>query len=134
MNIINYFKFPYKKLKRLGNKHPNHNKRPFKAIIYCRHFRLFIAALTVLCFTECRPPQPTHTEILWDTWGVPHIYAKDVTSLFYAFGWAQTASHGDRLLRLYGQGRARAAEYWGEEYLDADRYLRIWRVPERTQV
>ncbi len=134
MNIINYFRFPYKKLKRLGNKHSNHNKRPPKAIIYCRHFRLFIAALTVLCLTECGPPQPTHTEILWDTWGVPHIYAKDVTSLFFAFGWAQTASHGDRLLRLYGQGRARAAEYWGEEYLDADRYLRIWRVPERTQV
>ncbi len=28
-----------------------------------------------------------HTEILWDTWGVPHIFATDNSSLFYALGW-----------------------------------------------
>ena len=27
-------------------------------------------------------------EILWDTWGVPHIYASDAVDLFYGFGWA----------------------------------------------
>ena len=64
------------------------------------------------------------TEILWDTWGVPHIFADDAAGLFYAFGWAQTHSHGDLLLRLYGQARGRAAEYWGERYLESDRWLR----------
>ncbi|MEN6311668.1 MAG: penicillin acylase family protein, partial [Acidobacteriota bacterium] len=44
-------------------------------------------------------------EILWDTWGVPHIFSKDVRGLFYGFGWAQMQAHGDVILRLYGQAR-----------------------------
>ncbi|WP_390842043.1 MULTISPECIES: acylase [Nostoc] len=72
------------------------------------------------------------TEILWDTYGVPHIYGKDDRSAFYAFGWAQMQSHGDLLLRLYGQSRGRAAEYWGEEYLDSDRWVLSMGVPERA--
>ena len=61
----------------------------------------------------------TETEILWDTWGVPHIYADSWEGLFHAFGWAQMHSHGNLILRLYGEARGRAAEYWGEEYLIA---------------
>ena len=72
-------------------------------------------------------------EILWDTWGVPHIYSQDSTGLFRAFGWAQTHSHGDLILRLYGQGRGQAAEYWGEKYLSSDRYVRTMGIPDRAQ-
>ncbi|HEX5499697.1 MAG TPA: penicillin acylase family protein, partial [Thermomicrobiales bacterium] len=72
------------------------------------------------------------TEILWDTWGVPHIFADDVAGLFHAFGWAQLHSHGDLILRLYGQARGRAAEYWGEEHLDSDRLLQTMGFPERA--
>ena len=76
---------------------------------------------------------PDQTEILWDTWGVPHIYATDAEALFHAFGWAQMQSHGDLVLRLYGEARGRAAEYWGADNLDNDRYLHTLGVPERTQ-
>jgi acyl-homoserine-lactone acylase len=68
---------------------------------------------------------PAGTEILWDTWGVPHIYADEASGLFYGFGWAQAKSHGDLLLRLYGQARGRAAEYWGEDFVDTDRTIRV---------
>lgn len=37
------------------------------------------------------------TELLWDTYGVPHIYGKDAKSLFQAFGWAQMQSQGNLL-------------------------------------
>lgn len=73
-------------------------------------------------------------EILWDTWGVPHIYAKDTPTLFHAFGWAQTHSHGDLILRLYGQARGRAAEYWGEKYLPSDQYVRTMGIPGRADL
>ncbi len=75
---------------------------------------------------------PSQTEILWDTWGVPHIFAKDDRSLFYAFGYAQTQSHGDLILRLYGQARGRAAEYWGEQYLQSDQWVRMNSVYRRA--
>ncbi len=65
------------------------------------------------------------TEILWDSWGVPHIFATDNSSLFYALGWAQARSHGNLILRLYGQARGRGAEYWGEAYLGARRARRF---------
>lgn len=74
------------------------------------------------------------TEILWDSWGVPHIYAKDAKELFQAFGWSQMQSHGDLILRLYGQARGRAAEYFGETYLNSDRYVRTMGIPTRAKV
>ncbi|NJL02072.1 MAG: acylase [Spirulinaceae cyanobacterium RM2_2_10] len=70
-------------------------------------------------------------EILWDRWGVPHIFSETDAGVFEAFGYAQMHSHGDLLLRLYGQARGRGAEYWGEEYLSADRYTRTLDIPER---
>ncbi|RUT04330.1 7-beta-(4-carbaxybutanamido)cephalosporanic acid acylase [Dulcicalothrix desertica PCC 7102] len=76
---------------------------------------------------------PRSTEILWDTYGVPHIYGKDVRNAFYAFGWSQMQSHGNLLLRLYGQARGRGAEYWGEEYLESDKWTLTMGVPSRAR-
>ncbi|HEY6802290.1 MAG TPA: acylase [Pyrinomonadaceae bacterium] len=73
------------------------------------------------------------TEILWDKWGVPHIFAKSDTAAFYAFGKAQMHSHGDLILRLYGQARGRASEYWGESFLESDKWVRTMGVPGRAQ-
>lgn len=72
-------------------------------------------------------------EILWDTWGVPHIFAPDDASLFYAYGWAQAHNHGDAILRLYGGVRGRGAEYWGEASLAGDQYVLTVGIPERAQ-
>ncbi|WP_414530643.1 acylase [Nodularia chucula] len=74
----------------------------------------------------------TSTEILWDTYGVPHIYGRDAQSAFKAFGWAQMQSHGNLILRLYGQARGQAAEYWGEDYLESDRWVQTMGVPQRA--
>jgi hypothetical protein len=37
------------------------------------------------------------------------------------------------LLRLYGESRRRAAEYWGPANLELDRWLQLNGVPERAQ-
>lgn len=79
-----------------------------------------------------RGPAVERTEILWDTYGVPHIFARDAEELFYAYGWAQAEAHGDLLLGLYGQARGRAAEYWGGEYLNSDRWVRTMGIPARA--
>ncbi|MFB6099486.1 MAG: penicillin acylase family protein, partial [Salinibacter sp.] len=94
--------------------------------------RLLLASLlVVLGLLGCTSrPVPERTEILWDTWGVPHIYGSQADSLMYAFGWAQMKAHGNRVLRLYGEARGRAAEYWGEKYLASDRRVRTLELRE----
>src|ERR1700760_2884193 len=101
------------------------------------HYMKRVCLLTLLLLSLSLSGQRTFAaqspEILWDTWGVPHINARDSESLFYAFGWAQMQSHGNLLLRLYGQARGRGAEYGGEEFLDSDKWVRTMGVPERAR-
>jgi acyl-homoserine-lactone acylase len=73
------------------------------------------------------------TEILWDTYGVPHIYAPDRRALARAFGWAQMRNHADLMLRLVAQARGRAAEYLGPAYLDDDRWVWTLDMPGHAQ-
>ena len=102
--------------------------------------RLFAAALAL---TLTVASQPAHlaaaaapvkgTEILWDTWGIAHIFAPDHPSLFYAYGYAQMEAHSELLLRLYAQARGRGAEIYGEQYLEADRWVRTNGLPARAK-
>ena len=71
-------------------------------------------------------------EVLWDKHGVPHIEAATEAGAFKGFGWAQAASHGNILLRMYGESRAKAAEYWGPDHAALDRYLIAHDAPERS--
>jgi len=73
------------------------------------------------------------TEILWDKYGVAHVYAKSVEDLFYCYGYAQAQSHGDLLLHLYGESRGRAAEYFGPSHLEDDKWVWTNSVPQRSQ-
>ena len=73
------------------------------------------------------------TEILWDNWGVAHIFAPDHPSLFFAYGYAQMEAHSELLLRLYAQARGRGAEIYGEQYLEADRWVRTNGIPARAK-
>lgn len=77
---------------------------------------------------------PRGVEILWDKFGVPHVYAPNAEGLFFGFGYAQMQSHGNLVLKLYGESRGRAAEYWGESYLENDRWVQLNEVPERSAV
>jgi acyl-homoserine-lactone acylase len=88
-----------------------------------------LTATTTSAAAPNHPISARGTEILWDTWGVPHIVGQDMEGLFHAFGWAQMHSHGDLILKLYGQARGRAAEYWGEELLPSDQALQAKGLP-----
>lgn len=92
-----------------------------------------VVADTLPADTAIAVPGDARVEILWDTFGVPHIFARDVVALFFGFGWSQTRSHANLLLELYGQARGRAAEYWGAQYLEHDRWVRLNGIPERAR-
>lgn len=74
--------------------------------------------------------QNKKTEILWDNYGVPHIFGNNAKEMYYAFGWAQMNNHANLILQLYGQARGRAAEYWGKKYLDSDKLILLFNLPE----
>ncbi|MBD1865337.1 MULTISPECIES: acylase [Trichocoleus] len=99
-----------------------------------RLYSLLLAIVLILIIITSGPlGQAASTEILWDTYGVPHISSNRTPDLFRAFGWAQMQSHANLLLRLYGQARGRAAEYWGEDYAESDQWVRKMGIPERSQ-
>ena len=108
--------------------------------------RLLTGALSLLFAAGCGHPAPLpapaapgqpvtgapRVEVLWDHWGIPHIYGQDMAAAVYAFGWAQMRSHGNLLLHLYGEARGRAAEYWGERYVESDTWIWTNGIPGRA--
>ncbi len=77
--------------------------------------------------------QPQKTEILWDNYGVPHIFSKTTAGMYYAFGWAQMHNHANLVLRLYGVARGRAAEYWGKSNLRSDESINKFNLTQVSQ-
>jgi acyl-homoserine-lactone acylase len=96
---------------------------------------LFVGLGGLNAVAEAAAPKGAKTgrgEILWDTYGVPHVYGTDEAAVFHGFGYAQAQNHGDIVVHLYGEARGRAAEYWGAEFADSDRWLIANGVPERA--
>jgi acyl-homoserine-lactone acylase len=73
------------------------------------------------------------TEILWDKWGVPHVYATDEAEMYYAFGWAQMQSHANLILRLYAESRGTGSEFFSEKYLESDRLFHLFNLTDSAQ-
>ena len=96
---------------------------------------LFTGLLVIaLSFTVLAVKAQNRTvEILWDQYGVPHIYGENASDMYYGNGWAQMHNHANLILELYAQARGRAAEYFGEEYLVSDKKIRLFNVPEQAQ-
>ena len=85
---------------------------------------LILALFALRCFAAGK------AEILWDQYGVPHIFAATREEMFYAHGWAQMQNQANLILRLYGESRGRAAEYWGPSHLELDKWVQLNGVPE----
>jgi acyl-homoserine-lactone acylase len=94
-----------------------------------------LLVFVLLCFLSgCESQaQTSKTEILWDNYGVPHIYAKNEKEMYYAFGWTQMNNHANLLLKLYAQARGCASEYWGKDYLESDKQILLFNLPEMAK-
>jgi acyl-homoserine-lactone acylase len=72
-------------------------------------------------------------EILWDRHGVPHVSGRTAAEMYYGFGWAQMESHAGLILRLYAQARGEASRHWGETWLESDKKIRMFGIPQRAR-
>jgi acyl-homoserine-lactone acylase len=52
-------------------------------------------------------------EILWDTYGIPHIYGPDLLTVVRGYGYAQMENQAETMLLKFASARGRSAEYFG---------------------
>jgi acyl-homoserine-lactone acylase len=111
--------------------------------------RFTIAAFAACCLAAAASPanadiwlggrlvEAPHGEILWDQYGVPHIYGETVEDVLYGYGYAQMKNHAEVILRKVAAARGRLAEYFGPGDGDAnamsDRRARTFGVYPRAE-
>src|SRR3979411_480634 len=52
-------------------------------------------------------------EILWDKFGIPHIYGPDRLTVVRGLGYAEMENHAETILMNVASARGRSAEYFG---------------------
>jgi penicillin G amidase len=74
------------------------------------------------------------TEVLYDDYGIPHIYAKNEEDLFYTFGYvhAQDRLFQMEVLRRLADGRL--SELFGEKALESDKFFRTLSFREHAKM
>lgn len=76
-------------------------------------------------------------EILWDKWGIPHIYAKSINDAYFAQGYIH-ASHRLWQMEFFRRiASGELSELVGESLLDRDKHYRIiglHRIAKRCEI
>ena len=63
-------------------------------------------------------------EVLWDPWGVPHIYARNTHDLYFTQGYVLASERLFQIEFLLRLGSGRLSELLGERTLPIDRFVR----------
>jgi penicillin amidase len=64
-------------------------------------------------------------QIIRDTFGVPHIYAKNESDLYFALGYALAQDRFWQMEFYRRLGHGRLSEVLGEDFIEVDRYFRL---------
>jgi len=76
-------------------------------------------------------------EILWDQFGIPHIYGSDRLTVVRGLGYAEMENHAETILMNVASARGRSAEYFGPGASNAninnDITVRTEGIPSRAQ-
>ncbi|MGH6822996.1 MAG: penicillin acylase family protein, partial [Methylocella sp.] len=76
-------------------------------------------------------------EILWDQFGIPHVYGRDLLTVVRGLGYAEMENHAETILMNVASARGRSAEYFGPGAGNAnvqnDIMVRTEDIPRRAQ-
>ncbi|MDQ6703192.1 MAG: penicillin acylase family protein [Pseudomonadota bacterium] len=76
-------------------------------------------------------------EILWDQFGIPHIYGPNLLTVVRGLGYAEMENHAETILLNVASARGRSAEYFGPGASNAniqnDITVRTEGIPRRAQ-
>jgi penicillin amidase len=63
-------------------------------------------------------------EVLWDSWGVPHVYARSTRDLFFTQGYILASERLFQLELMLRFGSGRLSEVFGDLTVSLDRFIR----------
>jgi acyl-homoserine-lactone acylase len=76
-------------------------------------------------------------EILWDEFGIPHIYGPDLPTVVCGYGYAQMENHAELILQNIALARGQAAEYFGpganSQNVTNDEQVITYGIPKRSE-
>jgi acyl-homoserine-lactone acylase len=87
--------------------------------------------------TEKANAVKSEAEILWDEFGIPHIYGPDLVTVVRGYGYAQMENHAELILQNIALARGRAAEYFGpgpnNQNVASDEQVITYGIPKRSE-
>src|SRR6202007_304468 len=87
--------------------------------------------------TELPNVVTSSAEILWDEFGIPHIYGPDLPTVVRGYGYAQMENHAELILQNIALARGRAAEYFGPganiQNVTNDEQVITYGIPKRSE-
>jgi acyl-homoserine-lactone acylase len=87
--------------------------------------------------TEQAKAVKSEAEILWDEFGIPHIYGPDLPTVLRGYGYAQMENHAELILQNIALARGRAAEYFGpgsnNKNVVSDEQVITYGIPKRSE-
>jgi acyl-homoserine-lactone acylase len=87
--------------------------------------------------TEQAKAVKSEPEILWDEFGIPHIYGTDLPTVVRGYGYVQMENHAELILQNIAKARGRAAEYFGpglnNQNVAIDEQVITYGIPKRSE-
>jgi hypothetical protein len=131
-------------------------RRPLAPLAFMEKFfplaqRCFVTCFAVIAYSEYGLSQSESTllpkslefggktdcEILWDQYGIPHIYGPDLLAVVRGYGYSQMENHAELVLQKTAEARGRTAEYFGPGTQNAnvenDIRIQTYGIPERAR-
>lgn len=73
------------------------------------------------------------TEVYFDEWGIPHIYAHNLQDAYFSLGYVQAQDRLFQMEMLRRLASGRMAEVVGREMLNSDRFFRTLGIRDRAE-
>lgn len=91
-------------------------------------FTTATAVLTATVFSVVA--SAAEVEILRDHFGVPHIYAEDMSDAMFALAYVHAEDNLDQVLSNVAHARGQAANVFGRQSVQSDYRIQLFRIPE----
>ncbi len=108
----------------------------FRAVLAVSVALFAAAPAPVLADQDAGRTFKAHGEIIWDKYGIPHIYGRTVEDVLYGYGFAHMENHAETILRKIATARGRLAEYFGagpsDSNIASDTQIRTFDIPNRS--